>query len=83
MMHDESTDDPAEKAERTEATILCLLLDRTNQQPWAVEELVREIGRPLDVTNAVASLHAAGLIHHCGEFVFATRAAVRLDSIAL
>jgi hypothetical protein len=82
-MQDEGTCTPAEEDQRTEATILCLLLDRTNRHPWAVEELAREIGRPLDVTNAVASLHAAGLIHRLDGFVFPSRAAVRLDSIDL
>lgn len=48
---------------------------------WSVEELVAEIGRRLDTTDAVAALNAAGLIHRCGEFVFATRAAIRFDGI--
>jgi hypothetical protein len=29
----------------------------------------------------VASLNAAALIHRCGDFVFATRAAIRFDGI--
>jgi hypothetical protein len=82
-MQDHSTCHPAEETERTEAAILGLLLDRTNQQPWAIEELIREIGRPHDTTDAVASLHGSGLIHRCGDFVFATRAALRLDQIDL
>ncbi|HTC61119.1 MAG TPA: hypothetical protein VK691_13535 [Solirubrobacteraceae bacterium] len=40
-----------------------------------------EIGRRLDTTDAVAALNAAGLIHRCGEFVFATLAAIRFDGI--
>jgi hypothetical protein len=82
-MQDHHTCDPAEETKRTESTILCLLLNRTNQRPWAVEELIREIGRSDDTTDAVASLHGSGLIHRCGDFVFPTRAAVRLDQIDL
>jgi hypothetical protein len=31
--------------------------------------------------DAVAALKGAGLVHCCGEFVFATRAAIRFDGI--
>ncbi|HEY8304522.1 MAG TPA: hypothetical protein VIG42_08040 [Solirubrobacteraceae bacterium] len=62
------------------ATILTLLLS-DRQCVWSVEELVMEIGRRLDTTDAVAALHGAGFVHRCGEFVFATRAAIRFDGI--
>jgi hypothetical protein len=70
----------AEFDHRTEQTILALLLS-DGQCVWSVEELVTEIGRRLDTVDAVAALSAAGLIHRCGEFVFATRAAIRFDGI--
>jgi hypothetical protein len=79
-MQDESNETVAECARRTEATILTLLLS-DRQCVWSVEELVIEIGRRLDTTDAVAALNGAGLIHRCGEFVFATRAAIRFDGI--
>lgn len=82
-MPDHDTNTPSEDEQRTEAAILGLLLNRTNQQPWAVEELIREIGRPLETQDAVASLHGSGLIHRCGDFVFPTRAALRFDQIDL
>ena len=82
-MPDHDTCNPAEETKQTEATILGLLLGQANQRPWAIEELIREIGRPDDTADAVASLHGSGLIHRCGDFVFATRAALRLDQIDL
>lgn len=61
---------------QTQQTILTLLLcDR--QSVWSVAELVAEIERELDVIDSLDELKAAGLIHRCGEFVFATRAAIR------
>jgi hypothetical protein len=79
-MRDENNETVAERDHRTEQTILILLLS-DRQCVWSVEELVAEIGRRLDTTDAVAALNAAGLIHRCGDFVFATRAAIRFDEI--
>jgi hypothetical protein len=42
---------------------------------WAVEEVVREIGDPIDVKDSLARLHGVGLIHRLGGFVLASRAA--------
>ncbi len=79
-MQGQSNETVAERDHQTEATILTLLLS-DGQCVWSVEELVAEIGRRLDTTDAVAALGAAGLVHRCGEFVFATRAAIRFDGI--
>jgi predicted transcriptional regulator len=73
---------PADKAAGAEWIVLDLLLDHDEQRPWSVEEMVREIGRPVDVADAVDALHGAGLIHRTTDgFVFATRAAVRFSQI--
>jgi hypothetical protein len=79
-MQGQSNETVAECDHQTERTILTLLLS-DGQCVWSVEELVAEIGRRLDTTDAVTALNAAGLIHRCGEFVFATRAAIRFDGI--
>jgi HD-like signal output (HDOD) protein len=63
--------------EQAEAAVLGLLTDAEVQRPWAVAELEREIGHPVRTADAVARLYAAGLVHRFGEFVFATRAAIR------
>jgi hypothetical protein len=66
-----------------EAGIYDRLVSPNQQRPWAIGELVLEIGDRLDVEDAVARLHGIGLIHRCGEFVWATRAAVAADAIDL
>ena len=42
-----------------------------------------EIGEQIATADALASLHAAGLIHRCGAFVFATRAALHMGGLSL
>lgn len=84
MPDSEPTLMPAESKARTESTIMSLLLVLDDQRPWSTEELVREIGRPLEVADAISSLHGVGLIHRTTDgFVFATRAATRLDGLDL
>jgi hypothetical protein len=84
MPEQEPTPDPAERSARTESTIMVLLIAEDEQRPWSTEELVLEIGRPMDVTDAITSLHAAGLVHRTTDgFVFPTRAAVRMEQVSL
>lgn len=62
--------------------VLDLLLDADERRPWSVAELTREIGRPIDVADAIDALHGAGLIHRTSEgFVFVTRAAARFEQL--
>jgi hypothetical protein len=82
MPDSEPTLMPAESKTRTESTIMSLLLVHDDQRPWSTEELVREIGREIDVRDAIADLHGVGLIHRTTDgFVFATRAATHLDQL--
>jgi hypothetical protein len=81
-MQDQPNETVEEQGCRTEQTILTLLLSG-GQRIWSVEELVSEIGRRLDVIDSVAGLQAAGLVHRCHDFVFATRAALRFDELDL
>jgi hypothetical protein len=82
-MQDESTRLEPDPDETAEKTILSLLLAADSQRPWSVEEVEREIGSRVRATDGIANLHAAGLVHRCGEFVFATRAALYMDQLAL
>jgi hypothetical protein len=82
-MQDEISRMPAEEDEQAEKGVLGLLLVSASQQPWSIMEVERELGRGLAIADAITSLHAAGLIHRCGEFVFASRAALRMDSLSL
>jgi hypothetical protein len=82
-MQDETSRMPADEDERVQKGILGLLLTPASQQLWSVAEVERETGEQLATADALASLHAAGLIHRCGEFVFATRAALCMDRLSL
>lgn len=79
-MQDQTNETVGEQDRKTEHAILTLLLSDSHCA-WSVDELVAEVGRQLDTMDALGELKAAGLVHWCGEFVFATRAAVRLDRI--
>lgn len=82
-MPDTEPTSPAQPTARSaEWIVLDLLLDADEQRPWSVAELTREIGRPIDVADAIDALHGAGLIHRTGEgFVFVTRAAARFEQL--
>lgn len=86
MMQDDPSMDSANVLRESsviESGIYDRLVSPDQQRPWAIRELVLEIGSRIDVEDAVASLHSVGLIHRCGEFVWATRAAVAADAIEL
>ena len=71
-----------DRSAQTEGAILGLLLDFEAGSLWAEEELVRALSASrVDVLDGLASLHAAGLIHRCEGFVFATRAAANFDRL--
>jgi hypothetical protein len=82
-MHDEEVGNAAQEDDRLDRAILDLLLHDQSCGPWAIEELVREIGDRAAVEDSLARLYGAGLIHRIlGGFVFATRAAVRANQLA-
>jgi Flp pilus assembly protein TadD len=54
--------------------ILNLLVE--DRGPWAVAEVERAVGNPRDAADGLARLLRGGLIHRCGEFVFASRPAI-------
>lgn len=72
----EDTPDSSERA------ILGMLLIQDEQRPWSVHEVELEVGDHIETVDGLSGLHRAGLIHRCGEFVFATRAAVRAQQLA-
>ncbi len=72
-----------EDDDKFDLAVLDLLLHDRSSGPWAIEELVREIGDRVAVEDALARLYGAGLVHRLQEgFVFATRAAVRATQLA-
>lgn len=79
MNHDGTTD-PAPR-DPTDHAILHLLLAPDAQRPWSRGELTLEIGDELDVTDSLARLRSAGLIHRCDEFAWASRAALEAERL--
>ena len=80
-MHDEPTPTVIERDAQEDSAILALLMLETSHRPWAVEEIARDMGR--DVTDSLNRLYGGGLIHRLDGFVWATRAAVMADEIAM
>ena len=76
-MHDETTSGPALELDRVQSTLLELLL--TDEAPglWSRDEVAQAMGDPIIAVDFVDALHAAGLLHRLGDFVFPTRAAAR------
>jgi hypothetical protein len=68
---------PQTSQETVETGILDRLTDEHQQRPLAVDEIVRDYDSRITTEDALRSLQADGLIHRCGQFVFATRAAIR------
>ncbi len=85
MQNDRSADrsDVLREESVTDAGIFERLTRPGEQRPWAMSELVLEIGDQIEVEDALARLHGAGLVHRCGEFVWATRAALVAEAIEL
>ncbi len=81
-MHDQRSCDVAADEERADRAVLELLLD-PDGVVWSDDELARELGDPLSVTDSLARLYGAGLIHRLEGFAFATRAAARAGRLAL
>jgi hypothetical protein len=72
----------AEPAPRhAEWVVLDLLLNEA--RPWSLAEIGRELGDDVEAVDAVAELHAAGLVHRTSDrFAFVSRAATRYYEIA-
>lgn len=82
-MQNDPSPTPKEVLRVFESGIYHRLVAPSQQRPWAVRELALELGDQIEVEDALAQLHAAGLVHRCGEFVWATRAALAADAIEL
>ncbi len=82
-MQDDPSMDAGDVLRVSDPAVYGLLILPEEQRPWSVRELALELGSPIDVEDALARLHGAGLVHRCGEFVWATRAALAADAIEL
>ncbi len=69
---DEPNSSVADVEDQTDRSILTLLLSSRFPALWSVDELAREIGKPIDVADSIHRLHGQGLIHRIEDFVFVT-----------
>lgn len=72
-----STPPAGRRGDEVQFAVLALLLDPDCPGPWSLAELAREVGCATTAAEAVVGLHAAGLAHRRGEFVWPSRPAVR------
>ena len=81
-MQDERTCEPTlTEASRSEAVVMLMLLHGGHWWPWSMGEVAQELGDQALAVEAVAGLHAAGLVHRFGEFVLPTRPATRMRQL--
>lgn len=73
---------PAEREQHTDALILEMLLGNDAQRPWTVDEIARELDLPEEASDSIGRLARAGLVHRLDGFVFASRAAIRANTLS-
>jgi hypothetical protein len=81
-MQDQPIRDIAAEFDQAESVVLDLLLDPDVPGPWSFHEIAAAMGDEVRAADAISGLHAAGLVHRCNEFVFATRPAARCMQLA-
>jgi hypothetical protein len=82
-MQEQSTCSPEQDSGHIEQAVYALLTVHDEQRPWSLRELELELGDRTAVEDSVRLLQAAALVHRCGEFVWATRAAMHAERISL
>jgi hypothetical protein len=70
-----------DEMDELERVVLHLLLDEQVPGLWSEDEVADAVGSEAMAAHARVSLHAAGLVHRCREFVFPTRAAGRFHQL--
>ena len=74
---------PSDEFDRADGAVLHLLTTG-DPRPWSIDEILREHGHGPHTLDAVARLNAAGLIHRTQDgYIWASRAAIRADQIAI
>lgn len=64
----------ADRGAATDEAIMGLLVEDGGL--WAIGEVERIIGNRLAAADGLARLRRGGLVHQCGDFVFASRTAL-------
>jgi hypothetical protein len=78
-MHDQPSPSAGEQMDQLDRSLLSTLTSDESHRPWSVAEIEREIAT--DPSAALNRLARAGLIHRLGDFVWATRPAVRAQEL--
>jgi predicted transcriptional regulator len=78
-MHDQPSQEPGERMDQLDRSLLATLTADDSHRPWSVDELARELGE--DPSAPLARLQRAGLIHQLERFVWAARPAVRAQEL--
>jgi hypothetical protein len=75
----------AEDGEIAERAIVLQVLREDHEERWSRAELERELYdiEPLQLSDALARLREAGVVHLAGELVWASRCARRLDQLGM
>ena len=79
-MHEQPTPAAGEPMDLADQDLLTTLTDEDIHRPWSIEELVRECGS--GAGESVVRLQRAGLVHRSGDFVWASRAAIRARELS-
>jgi hypothetical protein len=69
----------ADRDAATDEAIIGLLVQ--DRGLWAVGEVQRAIGNEIAAADGLARLRRGGLVHQCGDFVFASRSALEAADI--
>jgi hypothetical protein len=64
----------ADRDAATDEAIMGLLVE--DRGPWATGEVERMIGSEIATADSLARLRRGGLVHQCGDFIFASRTAL-------
>jgi hypothetical protein len=81
-MHDEPSQiTPQQETDLVENLVLQMMLDDHTPGLWTSDELAKAHGDPIATADALAGLHAMGLVHRHREFVWPSRAATRAAQI--
>ena len=82
MQHQTSPTGAPDELDYNERIILGIILDPGFHGTWTTQEITRAFGDDVAAADALAGLHAHGLIHRHHEYVFASRPAARLLEIS-
>ncbi|HWG08488.1 MAG TPA: hypothetical protein VN672_05725 [Solirubrobacteraceae bacterium] len=84
-MHADRTHCPCKAVTDEVQRIVMIALLASGHSPFSRAELEREVSgskdRPIDVSDAIEVLYAAGLVNVAGELVTPSRAALHMDEL--